>query len=101
MWRLERSGSAADIWFYFSGWRWRWPCVGPAWGQASSFSDDLGSSETVRWSKGVHALGRSYLDPANVDVDDQNLRIQLPARSYEGGEVLSNELHGYGPTAPA
>ncbi|HEX2740842.1 MAG TPA: glycoside hydrolase family 16 protein [Rubrobacter sp.] len=71
-------------------------CVGPAWGQASSFSDDFGSFDTVRWSKGVHTLGRSYLDPANVDVDGQNLRIKLPARSYEGGEILTNELHGYG-----
>jgi endo-1,3-1,4-beta-glycanase ExoK len=70
--------------------------VGIAWGQGISFSDDFGSFDATRWSKGDHMLGRSYLDPTNVDVDGQNLRIKLPARSYEGGEVLTNELHGYG-----
>jgi len=41
-------------------------------------------------------LGRSYLDPTNVDVSGETLRIKLPARTLEGGEVLTNELHGYG-----
>jgi endo-1,3-1,4-beta-glycanase ExoK len=70
--------------------------VGTAWGQEISFSDDFGYFDTTRWSKGDHMLGRSYLDPTNVDVDGQNLRIKLPARTLEGGEVLTNELHGYG-----
>jgi endo-1,3-1,4-beta-glycanase ExoK len=70
--------------------------VGIAWGQEISFSDDFSGFDAIRWSKGDHMLGRSYLDPTNVDVDGQNLRIKLPARSYEGGEVLTNELHGYG-----
>ena len=70
--------------------------VGTAWGQEISFSDDFGYFDTTRWSKGDHMLGRSYLDPTNVDVDGQNLRIKLPARTLEGGEVLTNELQGYG-----
>jgi endo-1,3-1,4-beta-glycanase ExoK len=70
--------------------------VGTAWGQGITFLDDFGYFDTTRWSKGDHMLGRSYLDPANVDVDGQNLRIKLPARTLEGGEVLTNELHGYG-----
>lgn len=41
-------------------------------------------------------LGRSYLDPANVDVDGENLRIKLPARSLEGGEISTRDTHGYG-----
>jgi endo-1,3-1,4-beta-glycanase ExoK len=61
-----------------------------------SFSDDFTSFGTARWSRGDHVLGRSYLDPTNVDVDGQNLRIKLPARSPEGGEVFTNDLHGYG-----
>ena len=64
--------------------------------EAGSFSDDFTYFDTVRWSKGVHTLGRSYLDPSNVDVSGGNLRIALPARSYEGGEVLTNDLLGYG-----
>lgn len=63
---------------------------------AASFSDDFTTFDTTRWSRGDHMLGRSYLDPTNVDVDGQNLRIKLPARSYEGGEILTNALHGFG-----
>ena len=63
---------------------------------AGSFSDDFTSFDTTPWSKGAHPLGRSYIDPANVDVSGGNLRIALPARSYEGGEVLTNDLLGYG-----
>jgi beta-glucanase (GH16 family) len=70
--------------------------VGSAWAQEMSFSDDFTYFDTARWSEGDHMLGRSYLDPANVSVDGQNLRITLPARSVEGGEILTNGLHGYG-----
>ena len=62
----------------------------------AGFSDGFTYFDASRWSEGDHNLGRSYLDPANVDVDGQNLRIKLPARSYEGGEVLTNSLLGYG-----
>ena len=68
--------------------------AGVALGQETSFSDDFTYFDTIGWSKGDHMLGRSYLDPTNVD--GQNLRIKLPARTFEGGEVLTNELHGYG-----
>lgn len=70
--------------------------TGTAWAQDMSFSDDFTYFDTARWSEGNHMLGRSYLDPANVSVDGQNLRIMLPARSLEGGEILTNGLHGYG-----
>ena len=63
---------------------------------AQGFSDGFTYFDAARWSEGDHNLGRSYLDPTNVDVDGQNLRIKLPARSYEGGEVLTNGLYGYG-----
>lgn len=43
---------------------------------------------------------RNYLDPANVDVDGQNLRIKLPARSYEGGEIFTNLRAGRRPHTP-
>jgi endo-1,3-1,4-beta-glycanase ExoK len=46
--------------------------------------------------QGDHQLGRSYLDPANVGVGAGNLRIKLPARSLEGGEIRSNAPYGYG-----
>jgi endo-1,3-1,4-beta-glycanase ExoK len=70
--------------------------AGTAGAQDMSFSDEFTSFDSARWSKGDHMLGRSYLDPANVSVDGQNLRITLPARSLEGGEVFTNDLLGYG-----
>ena len=63
---------------------------------AASFLDHFDSLDRTRWSPGDHNLGRSYLDPANVDVSGGNLRIAIPARTYEGGEILTNALHGYG-----
>ena len=70
--------------------------AGTAWAQEMSFSDDFSTFDTARWSKGDHMLGRSYLDPTNVSVDGNNLRIKLPARTLEGGEVYTNDLLGYG-----
>jgi endo-1,3-1,4-beta-glycanase ExoK len=64
--------------------------------EATSFYDPFDSFDTARWSVGDHNLGRSYLDPTNVDTSGGNLRIKHPARSYEGGEVLTNALHGHG-----
>lgn len=70
--------------------------AGTAWAQGVSFSDDFDFLDTTRWSKGEHRLGRSYLDPSNVDVSGGNLRIALPARTLEGGEILTNDLHSFG-----
>ena len=69
--------------------------AGTASAQGVSFLDDFNYFDGTRWSKGDHTLGRSYLDPANVDVDGENLRIKLPARTLEGGEILTNDLHRF------
>ena len=45
---------------------------------------------------GDHMLGRSYLDPTNVGVDCDNLRIRLPARTPKGGEIYTNDILDYG-----
>lgn len=63
---------------------------------ASDFTDDFDSFDEVRWAKGSHALGRSYLDPNNVSVSNGNLALKLPANSLNGGEISSNTLYGYG-----
>ena len=61
------------------------------------FTDDFDSFDESRWTKGDHNLGRSYLDPNNVDVTgDGNLAIKLPTRTLEGGEIMSKDLYGYG-----
>lgn len=60
------------------------------------FTDDFDSFDANRWSKGDYNLGRSYIDPNNVDVSDGNLAIKLPAYTLNGGWVVSNDLYGYG-----
>ena len=62
----------------------------------AGFYDGFDSFDAARWSVGDHNLGRSYLDPTNVDTSGGNLRIKHPARTYEGGEILTDALHGYG-----
>ncbi len=63
---------------------------------ALDFTDDFNSFDTNRWSKGDHNLGRSYLDPKNVSVSSGNLAIKLPARTLNGGEIMSKDLYGEG-----
>ena|GEM_PF-2387675 len=70
--------------------------AGAASAQEAGFFDGFDSFDTTRWSKGDHNLGRSYLDPTNVSVSGGNLRIKIPARSLEGGEILTNDLKSYG-----
>lgn len=71
--------------------------VGTVWAQdAGSFVDDFDGFDAVRWTAGDHRLGCTYLDPTNVDVDGGKLSIAIPARTIEGGEILTNNLYGYG-----
>jgi endo-1,3-1,4-beta-glycanase ExoK len=70
--------------------------AGEAAAEDLGFRDDFAGLDPARWSKGDHMLGRSHLDPANVDVDGQNLRIKLPARTLDGGEISTTGLTGYG-----
>ncbi len=70
--------------------------AGVAQAGVMDFTDDFNTFDEARWSKGNHNLGRSYLNPANVDVSGGNLRVKLPARTTNGGELLSDELYGHG-----
>ncbi len=70
--------------------------AGNAVADGLGFRDDFTGLDPARWSKGDHMLGRSYLDPANVDVDGESLRIKLPARTLNGGEISTRDFHGYG-----
>jgi beta-glucanase (GH16 family) len=61
-----------------------------------SFSNDFLNLDGSRWAKGDHNLGRSYLNPANVDVVDGNARFKIPALTLQGAELQSNELYHHG-----
>ena len=70
--------------------------AGAAQAGVMDFTDEFDSFDETRWSKGDHNLGRSRLDPANVSVGEGDLRLKLPARTTNGGEIRSNELYGQG-----
>jgi hypothetical protein len=38
------------------------------------------------WEKSSHSLGKSYLDPDNVDIGDGYAKIKVPAGAKDGGE---------------
>ncbi|WP_292469356.1 family 16 glycosylhydrolase, partial [Methanolobus sp.] len=61
-----------------------------------SFIDNFDSFNSNNWMKSSFILGRSTLDPANVDVNNGNLRIKLPANTLNGGEIQSVDLYKYG-----
>ena len=48
------------------------------------------------WMKPSRKLGRGRLEPDNVTVAEDRLRITLPANSLDGGEIASELLQGYG-----
>lgn len=70
--------------------------AGVAGASVLDFSDDFDAFDTDRWDKGNHALGRSQLQPQNVSVANGDLRINLPARTLDGGEIRSTALYGHG-----
>ncbi|RJN32398.1 glycoside hydrolase family 16 protein [Nesterenkonia natronophila] len=47
------------------------------------------------WTKSSHRLGRSLLEPSNVDTTGDALRLRLPRGSTNGAEIRSTESHGY------
>lgn len=60
----------------------------------SNYRDDFNRFNEARWDKEDHRLGRSYLAPCNVNVVKGELR--LPDNATNGGELVPDELHGYG-----
>jgi beta-glucanase (GH16 family) len=70
--------------------------AGVAQALGASFFDDFLAFDGSRWTKEDHMLGRSYLNPANVDVVGGNARLKIPARTLQGAELRSNELYHHG-----
>jgi endo-1,3-1,4-beta-glycanase ExoK len=70
--------------------------AGVAKAAGTSFFDDFLVFDGSRWTKQDHNLGRSHLNPANVDVVNGNARFKIPARTLQGAEIRSNELYHHG-----
>jgi beta-glucanase (GH16 family) len=65
-------------------------------GQTIIIAEHFDTFDTTKWYKSSHTLGRTTLQPDNVDVSNGNLRIKLPANTLNGGEICSAELYKYG-----
>ncbi len=70
--------------------------AGTAHAVGTSFFDDFLAFDEARWTKGDHNLGRSYLNPANVEVVEGNARLKIPHDTLQGAEFRSDELYGRG-----
>ena len=58
--------------------------------------DEFEDFDTKLWKSTNHTLGRTDLKSKNVSVEGGKLRIHMPAGTFEGGEVQSKELLGFG-----
>lgn len=48
------------------------------------------------WAKSRHNLGKSYIDPHGVDINDGHVIIRIPAGTLAGGEFSSTDYFKYG-----
>ena len=71
---------------------------GVAHAAGASFFDGFDTFDGSRWTKGDHNLGRSYLNPANVDVAEGNARFKIPARTLQGPSCDPTSSTTTGPT---
>ena len=70
--------------------------AGTAKAEGTSFRDDFDSFDETRWIKSTHTLGLTDLDPANVVVGNDKLRLIVPALTTGGAEIESVDYYGYG-----
>jgi endo-1,3-1,4-beta-glycanase ExoK len=70
--------------------------AGTAKAQGTSFRDDFDSFDSSMWIRSDHVLGRTDFDPANVAVNNSQLRLKIPANTTDGAEIESMEYYGYG-----
>ncbi|MGM0652021.1 MAG: glycoside hydrolase family 16 protein [Bacillota bacterium] len=61
------------------------------------YLEDFSSYNKELWEKSSHSLGLGMLDPDNVKIEDELLKIILPAGTYDCGQLESREFtHLYG-----
>ena len=60
------------------------------------FEEDFNSLDRGVWNVPSKRLGLGYLEPENVSAENGRLRLKIPARTFDGGEVESKNLYLYG-----
>lgn len=63
--------------------------------QVAGLQEEFESLEN-RWRISSKELGRGRLEPENVSLENERLRLKLPADSFDGGEIRSRKLYQYG-----
>lgn len=58
--------------------------------------EDFSSFRETHWMKRSHSLGRSLLEPSNVDTVDGALRLKLPEDTTNGAEIRSTDFFSFG-----
>jgi len=68
------------------------------WGsfQVLRHFEHFNSFDPNLWYKSSHNLGKSYLDPENVNIDSGRAKITVPAGTLNGGEFASIGYYKYG-----
>jgi hypothetical protein len=62
----------------------------------TAFTDDFGSFDATRWGRSTHTLGRSPLNPANIVIAGDSVRLNTTSNPYEGAEIWTWEQYGTG-----
>lgn len=62
----------------------------------TAFSDGFSGFDAARWGTSSHTLGRSALNPANVVIAGDSVRLQTTSNPYEGAEIWTRDLYGTG-----
>lgn len=58
--------------------------------------EEFKKMDTTIWAVSNKTLGRTELKSKNVTVDNGKLKITMPARKLEGGEIATTASQGYG-----
>jgi len=63
---------------------------------AVGFIDEFETFDLSRWSKEAHPLGRGTFEIQNIREGTGTVSLVLPANTFNGGEIRSIDLVGYG-----
>lgn len=66
-------------------------------GLRADFADNCTTFNSTLWSKATWAMGRGNMAAANVNPSGGGVyNFELPANSYDGGEIYSNSAYSFG-----
>ncbi len=64
--------------------------------EVTGLKEDFNALTEDQWSVSSKELGHGRLEPENVSVESGQLRLKIPAYTFNGGEIESRRLYQYG-----